>query len=42
MPAGVVLFPPWTDMTLSGESMRTMAARDAMFRPEQFPAVVNA
>ena len=42
MPAGVVLFSPWTDLTLSGESMRTMSARDAMFRPEQFPAVVSA
>lgn len=42
MPAGVVLFSPWTDLTLSGESMRTMAARDAMFRPEIFPAVVSA
>lgn len=42
MPAGVVLFSPWTDMTLSGESMRTMASRDVMFRPEIFPAVVSA
>jgi epsilon-lactone hydrolase len=42
MPAGAVLFSPWTDLTLSGESMRTMAARDAMFRPEQFPATVDA
>ncbi len=42
MPAGMVLFSPWTDMTLSGESMRTMASRDVMFRPEQFPAVVSA
>jgi len=42
MPAAAVLFSPWTDLTLSGESMRTMAARDAMFRPEQFPAVVSA
>lgn len=42
MPAAAVLFSPWTDMTLSGESMRTQAERDAMFRPEQFPAVVAA
>jgi len=42
LPAGAVLFSPWTDLTLSGESMRTMAARDAMFRPEQLPGVVRA
>lgn len=42
MPAGAVLFSPWTDLTLSGESMRTMAKRDAMFRPEQFPDVAKA
>jgi len=42
MPAGAVLFSPWTDLTLSGESMNTMAERDAMFRPEQFQGVVAA
>ncbi len=42
MPAGVVLFSPWTDLTLSGESMRTQARHDVMFRPEHFPAVVSA
>ena len=42
MPAGAVLFSPWTDLTLAGESMRSMAERDAMFRPEQFPGVVAA
>jgi monoterpene epsilon-lactone hydrolase len=28
MPAGVVLVSPWTDLTLSGESLRTRADRD--------------
>lgn len=42
MPAGLVLFSPWTDLTLSGESMRTMAERDVMFRPEPFAGVVAA
>lgn len=42
LPAAAVLFSPWTDLTLSGETMRTMADRDAMFRPEQFPAVAAA
>ena len=42
MPAGAVLFSPWTDLTLSGETMGTMAKRDAMFRPEQFADVVSA
>ena len=40
MPGGAVLFSPWTDLTLSGETMQSMAKRDVMFRPEQFPAVV--
>ena len=42
MPAGAVLFSPWTDLTLSGETMRTMNDRDAMFRAEQFSGVVAA
>lgn len=29
-PAGVVAFSPWTDLTLSGESMTTLAGRDAL------------
>ncbi len=29
-PAGVVAFSPWTDLTLSGESLSTLAARDAL------------
>jgi len=32
-PAGVVLFSPWTDLTLSGESMRAKADLDPAFDP---------
>ena len=42
MPAGAVLFSPWTDLTLSGETMHTMNDRDAMFQADQFPGVVAA
>lgn len=42
MPGGAVLFSPWTDLTLSGDTMQSMAKHDVMFRPEQFSAVVTA
>lgn len=34
LPACVVCFSPWTDMTASGESIRENAERDAIFHPE--------
>ena len=34
MPARVVLFSPWTDLTASGASIRENDGRCAMFRPE--------
>ncbi|GAA3548158.1 alpha/beta hydrolase [Amycolatopsis ultiminotia] len=34
LPAAVVLFSPWLDLTLTGESMVTRAAADPMFTPE--------
>ncbi len=30
LPAGVVAFSPWTDLTLSGDSLRALAERDAL------------
>ena len=33
MPAGAVLFSPWTDLTASGESLRTRAEADPMIGP---------
>jgi epsilon-lactone hydrolase len=37
LPAGALLFSPWTDLTCSGETMRTMAEVDVMFNPESLP-----
>lgn len=34
MPAGIVLFSPWLDLSLSGETLKTHACRDAMLKPE--------
>ena len=34
MPAAAVLLSPWTDLALTGESLRTRAAVDAMIKPE--------
>jgi acetyl esterase/lipase len=42
LPAGVVLFSPFVDLTLSGESMVSNASRCAMFLPEGFQRVVDA
>ena len=33
MPAGAVLFSPWTDLTASGDSLRTRAETDPMIGP---------
>jgi epsilon-lactone hydrolase len=37
LPAGAVLFSPWTDLSCSGETMRTNADADVMFNPESLP-----
>lgn len=37
MPAGALLFSPWTDLTGSGETMRTKADDDVMFNPALLP-----
>lgn len=34
LPAAAVLLSPWTDMTMSGESLRTRAAVDPWLKPE--------
>jgi len=40
MPAGAVLLSPWTDLALTGESLRTRAAVDVMIKPEGIPETV--
>ncbi|HYA52958.1 MAG TPA: alpha/beta hydrolase fold domain-containing protein, partial [Streptosporangiaceae bacterium] len=37
MPAAAVLLSPWTDLALTGESLRTRAAVDVMIKPEGMP-----
>lgn len=37
MPAGAVLFSPWSDLSCSGETMKTLADADVMFNPESLP-----
>ncbi|RZI85293.1 MAG: alpha/beta hydrolase [Rubrivivax sp.] len=37
MPAGAVLFSPWTDLSCSGETMKTLSDADVMFNPESLP-----
>jgi monoterpene epsilon-lactone hydrolase len=37
MPAGAVLFSPWTDLSCSGPSMKTLSKADVMFNPESLP-----
>ncbi len=39
LPAGAVLFSPWTDLTCGGASMRTNEGRDPMFHAAVFPGV---
>lgn len=34
LPAGAVLYSPWTDLTAGGASMISNAGRDAMFKPD--------
>lgn len=37
LPAGAVLFSPWTDLSCSGDTMRSLAKADVMFNPESLP-----
>ena len=37
LPAGLLLFSPWTDLTCAGETMLTMAKADVMFNPHALP-----
>lgn len=37
LPAGALLFSPWTDLSCSGETMKTMAKADVMFNPHLLP-----
>jgi len=39
LPAGVLLMSPWLDLAGEGESMRTRAAADPLFRPGDMPDV---
>jgi acetyl esterase/lipase len=41
MPAGAVLFSPWTDLSCSGETMKTLSDADVMFNPESLPQAAN-
>jgi len=41
MPAGALLFSPWTDLTGSGETMRTKAKDDVMFNAEALPEAAS-
>jgi epsilon-lactone hydrolase len=38
-PCGVVAFSPWADLTASGESLRTLAAREAMLPVERIEEI---
>ena len=37
LPAAAVLFSPWSDLSCSGETMKTKADVDVMFNPESLP-----
>ena len=37
LPAGALLFSPWTDLSCSGETMKTLSKADVMFNPESLP-----
>lgn len=41
LPAGAVLFSPWTDLTCSGASMQANEGRDPMFHAAVFPKVAS-
>lgn len=42
LPAAAVLISPWTDLTLSGESIQTRADADPMIRPNEASSLVDA
>jgi monoterpene epsilon-lactone hydrolase len=37
LPAGGLLFSPWTDLSCSGETMKTLSKADVMFHPHMLP-----
>ncbi|MGQ0598708.1 alpha/beta hydrolase [Aquabacterium sp.] len=37
LPAGAVLFSPWSDLSCSGDTMKSLADADVMFNPESLP-----
>ena len=37
LPAAAVLFSPWSDLSCSGETMRSKADVDVMFNPDSLP-----
>ena len=41
MPAGAVLFSPWTDLSCSGETIKTLSDVDVMFNPESLPEAAS-
>jgi monoterpene epsilon-lactone hydrolase len=41
MPAGALLFSPWTDLSCSGETMRTKAKDDVMFNAHLLPEAAS-
>lgn len=41
LPKAIVLLSPWLDLTLSGESYRTLAERDVFSKPEQLRAMAR-
>jgi epsilon-lactone hydrolase len=41
MPVAGILFSPWADLTLGGNSMTTKAAADPAIRPDAFPVRVK-
>ena len=42
-PSSAILISPWTDLTLSGDSIKTRADRDPMLQPgKEMDAVVKA
>ena len=42
LPAGAVVFSPWTDLVGTGESLRTNRDRDVMFNPDRLPDTAAA
>jgi epsilon-lactone hydrolase len=41
MPAAAAVVSPWTDLALTGESLRTRAAVEVMLKPEGLPETAN-